>query len=616
MDVVYIDGQIIDIDPKTSIAWTIQRIDIGDLSKNYSSFSNTIKALDTESNNRKFQHAKLDKGDGTFQYALQDCRLVQKGIETISQGKAQVIGFDGKFYNIVLYDPFVSLLSFIDGKTVADIDFGISAWNAADIDAARLSTSGFISACVNWGRALIYEANYFLPCYFYKTLIEKIFTSSGLTLSGDILSSTDFTDLVCTPVNKFLYPESASGNNTRISSVSQDVGFTVGDDEFLDSCIPFNIVSYGLSTVENDILLNPFKDIVVDSTSNVTIVLEVDVTALAGSAPLPQIQTRIVKNTSTILQTSTSILANGVVSITATVDVAKGDVIRGLIFASGVAGRFFTATLATASLTLTVNRTVVRTNVIWNLLTNKTPLKDVVKDFFVRFGIIYKFENNTLILKTLQDICNDTSSAVDWSNKRVNPKNSPIEFKTNYAQSNYFLHKDGAKDKFLGSGILSILNTALKDGKDFFTSAFSNARIWTGNQKVITTPAYDSTSTGIADIKTEPEFIIGTLKARTSEDAISFNGTPRTDYRLAYHADSTQVKDSSFAYFLSKYYPSLTFALQKNKICKYEYNLTETDIANYDPHKMIFDNGSYYLINKIKNFRSGKITEVELFKIQ
>jgi hypothetical protein len=81
MDVVYINGQIIDLDPKTSIAWTIQRVDIGDLSKNYASFSNTIKAADTERNNRIFQHAKLENSDGTFQYAFQDCKVVQNGIE-------------------------------------------------------------------------------------------------------------------------------------------------------------------------------------------------------------------------------------------------------------------------------------------------------------------------------------------------------------------------------------------------------------------------------------------------------------------------------------------------------------------------------------------------------
>jgi len=118
MDVVYIDSQIIDLDPKTSIAWTIQRVDIGDLSKNYASFSNTIKASDSENNNRIFQHAKLDNSAGVVQYTFQDCKVVQNGIETIV-GKAQLTGFDGTTYTLVIYDSSVSLLSFLDGKDLS-----------------------------------------------------------------------------------------------------------------------------------------------------------------------------------------------------------------------------------------------------------------------------------------------------------------------------------------------------------------------------------------------------------------------------------------------------------------------------------------------------------------
>ncbi|MFN7611178.1 MAG: hypothetical protein ACK5QX_09635, partial [bacterium] len=236
---------------------------------------------------------------------------------------------------------------------------------------------------------------------------------------------------------------------------------------------------------------------------------------------------------------------------------------------------------------------VVRTEVYWNRLASKTALKEILKDFFVRFGIVYKIEGNVLTLKTLEEICTDTASAVDWTSKRVNRKKSAIDFKTNYAQANYFLHDDDAKDKFLGSGNLAIANTTLQAAKDFFTSVFANVKRWTGTgYEVMSTPAYDSTSTGIDDIKEEPPLMIGTLKARTTEAAITFDVSARTDYKLAYHADASQTKDSSFRYFLSKYYPSLTFALQKNKICKYEYNLNELDIANYDPHKMIFDSGS------------------------
>jgi hypothetical protein len=603
MDVVYVDGQIIDLDPKTSIAWTVQRLDIGDLSKNYASFSNTIKAADTERNNRIFQNAKLVNSDGTFQYSFQDCKVVQKGIETIN-GKCQIIGFDGENYSIVIYDSFVSLLSFLDGKDLSNIDFGNSSWAASEIDTARLSTSGFVAAVMNWGRASIYEANYFLPCYYYKTLIEKILQLTGYSLSASILSNTDLTDLICTPIAAFKYKDGY--NNSNVPTTSTNNYFNV---------------SGGVTMVMPD------QKVPAGITANIKITINfTSITFTKGGGSTSKVEVRAIGVTlPTIYATGAAITANTSGTIIyefADVYISINQTIAiNIVYTKDAAFPGDDVTIITFAPSCKVEiidtLKVERTNVYWNRLASKTSLKDILKDFFVRFGIVYKIEGNTLILKTLEEICIDTASAVDWTNKRVNRKKSGIEFKTNYAQANYFLHNDDAKDKFLGSGSLAIANTTLQTAKDFFTSVFANVKRWTGSgYEVMSTPAYDSTSTGIDDIKEEPPLMIGTLKARTNEAAITFNATPRTDYKLAYHADASQTKDSSFRYFLSKYYPSLTFALQKNKICKYEYNLNEMDIANYDPHKMVFDNGSYYLINKIENFRSGKITKVELFKIQ
>jgi hypothetical protein len=602
MDIVYIDGQIIDIDPKTSIAWTIQRVDIGDLSKNYASFSNTIKARDTENNNRIFQYARLENSDGTFQYTFQDCKVVQNGIETIN-GKCQITAFDEDNYSIVIYDSFVSLVSFIEGKDLSNIDFGSSSWAASAIDTARLSTSGFIAAVMNWGRTSIYEVNFFLPCYYYGTLIQKILQLTGYSLSASILSNTDLTDLICTPISAFKYKDGY--NNFNVPTTSTNNYFNTSNQ--VEMTMPVQNVPFGIRA--NIKLTVNFTSITFTlgggSTSNVVVEAAGVTVGTFGTG------TPITANTSGTFvyefADQTLITAQTItIRIRYTKDGAfPGDDVTIITFAPS----------CKVEIVDTLN--VVRTDVYWNRLASKKPLKEIVKDFFIRFGIVYKIDGNTLVLKTLEEICLDTGSAVDWTNKRVNRKNSAIEFKTNYAQSNYFLHDDDAKDKFLGSGNLAIANTTLQAAKDFFTSVFANVKRWTGTgYEVMSTPAYDSTSTGIDDVKEEPPLMIGTLKARTTEAAITFDGTPRTDYKLAYHADASQPKDSSFRYFLSKFYPSLSSSLQKNKLCKYQYYLNETDIANYDPHKLIFDSGSYYLINKIDKFRSGKITKVELFKIQ
>ena len=453
MDVVYIDGQIIDLDPKTSIAWTVQRIDIGELSKNYASFSNTIKAVDTERNNRIFQNAKLENSDGTFQYTFQDCKVVQKGIETIN-GKCQIIGFDGDNYSIVIYDSFVSLISFIDGKDLSNIDFGSESWQATAIDNARVATTGFLTAVMNWGRASIYEANYFLPCYYYKDLIEKILQITGYSLSASILSNSDLTDLICTPVSSFKYKDGY--NNSNIPTTSTNNFFNASGQ--VDMTMPVQNVPFGIRA--NIKLTINFTSITFTkgggSTSNVV------VEAVGTTVGTFGIGTAITANTSGTFVYEFNDQAL-ITSQTITIRIRyikdgafPGDNVTIITFAPSCKVEIVD--------TLNVNRS----DVYWNRLVTKTPLKDILKDFFVRFGIVYKIEGNTLILKTLEEICLDTASAVDWTSKRVNRKKSGIEFKTNYAQSNYFLHQDDAKDKFLGSGSLAIANTTLQTAKDFF----------------------------------------------------------------------------------------------------------------------------------------------------
>ena len=48
-----------------------------------------------------------------------------------------------------------------------------------------------------------------------------------------------------------------------------------------------------------------------------------------------------------------------------------------------------------------------------------------------------------------------------------------------------------------------------------------------------------------------------------------------------------------------------------------EFWLTDIDIANFDPFKPVYvaKFGAYFVVNKIKNYESGKLTKVDLIKI-
>jgi len=71
----------------------------------------------------------------------------------------------------------------------------------------------------------------------------------------------------------------------------------------------------------------------------------------------------------------------------------------------------------------------------------------------------------------------------------------------------------------------------------------------------------------------------------------------------------------NFQQFLDDAYQYFSLSLQSAKIVPRTYNLTEGDISSFSFLYPVFDKDSYFLVNTIKNYVSGKMTSVELFKI-
>ena len=615
MDVVYIDDIAIDLKPNTTIALTLQRVEIGDITKNYLSFTNTIKAPKTAKNNVAFRFANLEKSNSSYQYGYKSARIVQNGVETIN-GLALIKAVDNE-YQINIYDDFISFNDFLGDKDLSYLDYGTQAWTNSAIDAARLNTSGFISAVMNWGHtSSVYVKDNYLPLYSYKTLIEKILTSIGYTLSGSILSNTDYTDLVCTPFGRFRYSAKLSYSSLRTTSVgySDSATITVNQGVFI---FTLGTTVSGFTNAPDTFICDIEARAWLDN-----ITLSID--PFSGSGCFLRVRAFNGVTTRTIGLPDDIVLGTNTIS---TLSLTNVELINGeQIWIEVVFEKdpnypsdllvVQTSDNANTFLRITSKDVASRTSPKWPLLASNIRLTDVLKDFFVRFGIIYKKDLNTLILRTFEDVCTDTANAIDWTNKRLKDADS-IAFQTSYAQVNNFLHGNAIKDKFLGAGFLNVANTSLSNTKDFYTSAFKNANRWLGlGYEVMTIPVYNATVSSIDQINDEAPFTIGTLKSRTNEGAVTFDTIARTDYKLAYFVDASKSKDSSFSYFIGKYYATFGRSLQQFKLCTYRYLLTDMDIASYDPHKMIYDNGSYYLINKISNYVSGKPTTVELLKIQ
>ena len=253
----------------------------------------------------------------------------------------------------------------------------------------------------------------------------------------------------------------------------------------------------------------------------------------------------------------------------------------------------------------------------WNSLFPDIEVKDILKDFIVRFGIVLKQRKGVMYLKTIEEIISDRANAINWSAKLVNTHTRKIDFSSKFAKENNFIYNNSVNDKELGSGVLSIDNETLKPSDDFYSSIFESVdtELFNTDYKSAIMNVYDPASTGITDFKDSPPFTVLTLRNPGLDPDITFDAIPRDDYKVGYFIDSEQSKDSGFTYFLGEFYGNYTTALQKSKMVEKEYRLSVMDIYGYDPHKLIYDGEGYYMINRISNFLPDTITKVQLFKV-
>lgn len=621
MILLSISDRVVDLYPGQTIATTFQKINIGDLSARYLNYTNRLKAPFTENNNIIFGFSNKEESLSSNPYTKLNCKVSVFGLEirTITICIVDSVEDDG--YVISLIEDGFDYFKSIKGKLLSDVNpIATSSWSASGIDASRTNTEGIIAAILHWGKSGgIYQYDYFLPCFYYHSIIKSVLKFTGLELSGSILTDTRFTDLVM-PYwgDEFTYDSRFSYLEMFTQNSSFSIGIVDPMDDFSTIIVDINDnISYGGNNLSG-------SKYVIDSDGagvNLTIVVIVnfniddwsDATFVRAIISVNDADSGIgftVNNPST---------SSGVQTLTLTDDFFDGDEIHvsfdtDATTDAGVSG--------SASMRVSVNNSVNRDAVSWNALLGNLSCDDLLADFFNRFALVHKIENGTLYLKSIDEIISDRQNAIDWNSKLVRLEN--IYFhgdnaKLNFAQNNFFTYEDSddVTDPELGKGNMVISNEILDSDSDLFESFFQKTnQIAIGDYIVATIPVFDASSSSIEDFTDDqPGIRLLTLKDRTDEGAITFDAIARTDYKLAYFVDQSQNKDTGFQYFIDQFYPSLSTALQKSKFVTKYYNLSIADINMYDPHKLIFDGDGYYIVNKISNFVQGKLTRVELFKV-
>jgi hypothetical protein len=677
MTLLYVNDRIVDLKPDQVVAYNLKGIAIGNITSRWANITNRFIATESENNAITFTFSGSEKSTGTAPYRILPSKLVQNGVEFL--GSCIVQNFKSGYQLLFIDDSFDYFNPLKGKSLSEIMPITDSPWTEEEMDSNRASTSGLISAIVWWGTGVdIFDPNLYLPSFYYHTLVRKVFEFVGLTPSGSILTDTGFTDLIVpfpsatfTRLNAVDAPIFDS-KGAFAATTGGSFNFSYPSNVTAGNLLFLHVVSYGLGTITVDaswtslgsltyptmvpVFVSRLYYKIADGTEtgaeNVsrsghagTDVFMGQVYQYQGDQYGVDLNISVEDsdnqngNAATITWAATSVgggkrtLAAFVTNIGGSAPATPSGYSESATDNDGSnnyldlntktdtnSGASTTASGGSANgwITWHVSITNTKQNVDWNQYFNEIKADALLKDFFNRFGILFNISGTTIELKTIQAIISDRAGAVDWSEKLVKSK-PELDFSLkDYAQSNMFRYTDSefVNDYTLGQGSLDIDNDTLKAEQEKYLTFFENSRTEnTTGHLVARIPVYDSTSEISDDIVEAPGIKLLTLKSRTSEPAITFDQTARTDYKLGYFLDDALAKDTGFQYFLDTYYSSFTEALQLFKQTSKYFYLTELDVYNFNRLKMIWDGDGYYLIDEIKNYIPGKITKVVLFKV-
>lgn len=618
---IYIGDDLLDLFPNTLVAQTLKANELGSVSTVFRNNTNQFKIPFTENNNRILSNANVITSEGSVQYSSNTCRIIQNGVTIVSNGRAVIKEASDHYSMFVLSG--VSIFDAIGNKRLYELDFtgGINGqWGQATAQTFANTTTGIISPVIDYGTFTTSPNDmgdaYELPSIYYHTIVDKIFTDAGYAKSGAVFSEDKYLKTIFAfSKGGYEYSQKFCDDRSASASNSSPQVITVG------SATPVHFPDVIVQDPKGfwDSSTHTYTAVDADATTNyrlfqVRFTLTIDVTIAGGTVDF------FIHNESRDLLTGV-----GTGSYTAVLP----DPIDYVLARDAIGLQIRTA-VNTGAPTLTVNSARIdieclptaiggtQIHTYFNELLPDITQKQVLADLMVRFGQVIKEEDGTVYFKGLEEIIADKAGADDWTEKAVRDSETVTFATRNIAQNNYYRYSNA--DDFIpadwGEANLTVDNNAL-DVERFIVSPFSGSltKVQGGNSHA-KIRIYDTTSpSSVYDFDNDPGVRILLVRDKYSEEAAVTYFSSTSSYKVAYFHDPKQANTMKYEQTLEDDLALYQAALQKTKIVTKEYYLDESDIANMDFFKLVFDKDSYYLKDTITNYVPNKLTKVRLLKI-
>ena len=256
---------------------------------------------------------------------------------------------------------------------------------------------------------------------------------------------------------------------------------------------------------------------------------------------------------------------------------------------------------------------IVNTNIDFGELFKNVKQYDFIKDVMQRYGLMFQTTKKELRFEKFDDVIDGKFGRVDWSDKfdrKISEK-----YISGYGETNTAKYKYESGVISFADGFLTANN--IKENKDLFTSIYT-ASISRQSYIPTTTLLYqvhvynDSNQAKTVGIRI---FRIEKFTQASAIDLIDINNNTGN------HSGTTSTLSfTSLDYqtLLDLHYDSFKNKVLNNfKLFNNSIKVKQIDIQNLDFFKLIHISylGSDFYLNKISNYQSSKVTNVELIKI-
>ncbi|AXG73947.1 hypothetical protein DVK85_06690 [Flavobacterium arcticum] len=639
---LYINGQLVDLDPKQIIAQTKQINDLSNLQNRQTNYTNKFKLPKTATNLKILDFLTVPGNNSNVPYQKNECSLYSDTGECFVYKGWAVVTDGGKYFNVVVYDGIIDLYKAIEGKSLADLDLS-DLQHQKNVDTIELSWTDTLpykyiltdynggtrlrSGILNIGPPTI-NADYLVPSISVAWLWHKIFSEHNIAYSGSIFDMQEFKNLWIT------YPKGLStGDNPEELFESSDCGYESSGGNVKTIYIGYN------SSTTNEIVAaidNRHLKVAEAGYYRIEVSGNIDTRAFLGY-PKP-FKLFLGKNAPYVAAHEVQEIALVGDNMTSNEGFEKSKLIYlndydSVCLLIGKASNASSTNGFHLNSATDVNVKLTKVNVNeYDFIEDFSgfSMRDFLTEVIQRFGLtLYKDKySNSYEFLTLQEQL-QTAETQDWSSKFISKTSEKYAY-GNYSRRNWFKYNYNDKDAGYNDSYIDIDNELLAESKDLFKSKIYSPekikttylgrqhhvyKLWEKETEDVTDEDTDIVTTTTSYKPLDKRFYL--LRAENENRSIKLKSPQLGQSTYVSNIWVENYWKLPFHDTIQSYYTPLRLLLQNAMITTAELYLTDIDIANFDFKKLYYIEqlAGYFIINKITNYIQGKTVKCELIKI-